>query len=382
MSLQQKIPPDILMVIKTQGLAYDDRLRKEVVSLSKRLSVEISCVERERNTRSVDKAYGRIETSTYKVYAREIFKPGSGVFLKAVEVNLWLFRDVLRKRSRVVWVHDPDMIGLVLLSLLARRLGRVSKVVWDQHELPRYVKSKFGRFLLRTALHGIDTLICTNAFRRDFLVDTLDVTPEQVVIIENYPDRQSIDIEPQPLPPEVAEWLDGEPYFLAQGGGRPDRYHHELVEACGTVGKRLIIIGNVQGARAASDRVYYTGQIPQSDIIPFTDNCIASVVLYETKTPNTRFCSPNRLFHALGRKKPVVVGCNPPMKNIMDDARAGVVLRADGADVGDIVDGLRRLLDDYENHSQRAASVSNDFVWERQESELFDAARLPPSVGS
>ena len=359
--------PDVLMVIKTQGLDYDDRLRKETISLSNHALVEISCVERGDNKNKKEIVYGSINATAHKIRSRNYFAPGKGVMLKAVEVIFWLLIDLIKKRPRIAWIHDPAMIAPVFFALFLKKLGVVEKVIWDQHELPKYGNNRIGKILLRSAVKNIDTLICTNRYRYDFLTEAISTSPRNVVIIENYPDRYVNDLKQRPLPDDAISWLDGNDYFLAQGGGRSDRFHSQVVEACESIGIRLIIIGNVQGEKIDSQYVYYTGQIPQLDIIPYTDNCLASIILYESRKPNTLYCSPNRLFQALGREKPVLVGNNPPMKEIIKNTNAGVVLDSDGAEVKDIVKGMQKLLHDLDYYKEQAVRASTKYVWEEQE---------------
>ncbi len=362
---------DLLMVIKTQGLEYDDRLRKEAGAFADKVDMRIACVEREANCNRRGKVYGGIDVTTHEVLSRRVFKPGKGVFLKALEVNFWLLGDIVRFRPRIVWIHDPDMIVLVVLSLVLRSMRIVDKVVWDQHELPNYVHNKIGRWLLKSALSRIDALIVTNSQRRDYLLTELEVNPKETYIVENYSDRSMIEQSVEGLPDNASKWLAGDAYVLAQGGGRPDRYHSQLVSACESVGIKVIVIGNVAGEKIASKYVYYTGQIPQSDIVAYIDHCLASVVLYESNSLNTKYCSPNRLFQALGRKKPVLVGRNPPMVEVIQETGAGVVLDTDGCDVKDLVNGLSLLLNDLHKFSELAATAHQKFVWEDQEETLL-----------
>ena len=372
MLLSRANSPDVLMIIKTQGLIYDDRLRKEVITLSQRARVEISCVERGENRNKNETVYGCVQARAHKIRSRIYFPPGKGVALKAIEVIFWLLTDLFRKRPRVAWIHDPSMIVLVLSALVLKKLGMVEKVVWDQHELPRYLNNSVGKLFLRKAINNIDSLICTNKYRLDYLIESISASPGNVLLIENYPDSYTNEVDPRPLPDDVLSWLDGQDYFLAQGGGRDDRYHSEVVEACESVGIRLVIIGNVPGQKIDSQYVYYTGQIPQLDIIPFTDNCLASIILYQSSKPNTLYCSPNRLFQAIGRKKPVLVGSNPPMKEVIEETNAGVVLDTDGAEVEDIVRGMKKLLDDLDYYKKQAEQASNKYIWEAQDQLLLN----------
>lgn len=364
---------DLLMMIKTDGLIYDDRLRKECVSIRKYKSIEISCVERGMNLSKQEVVYGGVSAKSHRIYSRKIFRPGAGIAVKAIEVIFWMVVDIFRSRPRVVWIHNPDMVGLVVISLLLKKVKYIDKIVWDHHELPTNLNSRINRLLLKITLSSVDAYISTNPYRDEFLRDVLCLTPRKVIYIENYPDRLMRDSDVEKLPDNVIEWLDGGDFVLAQGGGRPDRYHKELVEACSRVSVKLIIIGSTHDDKIRSEYVYYTGQIPQMEIIPYTDACIASIILYENESPNTRYCSPNRLFQAVSRGKPVVVGNNPPMKKLVDNTKIGLSLESDGRDVDDIVMGLNNLLLNIAEFTNKACEFRNEFVWENQEEKLLSA---------
>jgi hypothetical protein len=80
---------------------------------------------------------------------------------------------------------------------------------------------------------------------------------------------------------------------------------------------------------------------------------------------NTRLCAPNRLYQALSRGVPVVVGSNPPMAHLVRETDCGVVLRTDGADVNDVRAGLRMSA----ARRQRVAtsgSMRRHLAWESQ----------------
>lgn len=376
---------DILMLIKADGLAYDDRLRKECNSVAKYGRVEISCVERHRNKQIEEMVYSDIPSKTHRVLAWDYLSPGRGVVFKTFEVTLRLSLDLISRRPKIVWVHNPEMIILVFFALLLRKMNFIEKVVWDFHEFPSplLMKSSLSKWILKMALLRVDSLIVTNPERDEYLRAELGIEmkiqSEKTFYIENFPDAVLRDYPFTPLANEVNSWLDGAPYLLAQGGGRDDRFHHQMIAACESAGVKLIVIGQVQGERAQSRMVYYTGQIPQFDIVPFIDHCLASVVLYENKSPNTRFCSPNRLYQALMRGKPVLVGNNPPMRKLIERTNAGVVLNTDGRDAGDLQEGITILINGIDEFTSQAIKVKTHYLWENHEENFRKIVTLPSS---
>jgi glycosyltransferase involved in cell wall biosynthesis len=116
---------------------------------------------------------------------------------------------------------------------------------------------------------------------------------------------------------------------------------------------------------ALSKQVLFTGPVPQMELTRFIDHAYASVVLYEAHSANTRLCAPNRMYQALARAVPVIVGANPPMATLVNASRCGIVLRSDGGDVKDLCDGIRRLEAGYKAIAEQAAAPRG-LMWESQ----------------
>jgi glycosyltransferase involved in cell wall biosynthesis len=196
-------------------------------------------------------------------------------------------------------------------------------------------------------------------------------------VLENYPDSRFRQLPVRDLPMDVTSWLDGSPYLLAQGGANPDRHLDTLVAAVlRRPHRRLIVVGPYLAPRldelrrahgAALERqVLFTGPIPQMELARFIDHAQASVVLYQAHSENTRLCAPNRLYQALARGVPVLVGANPPMAELVRGAACGAVLTGDGGDVDDVDEGIVRLESGHDAFRRHAADVQG-LLWESQD---------------
>lgn len=163
----------------------------------------------------------------------------------------------------------------------------------------------------------------------------------------------------------------------------------ELVQAILELeGVRLIVIGpyqqhditylRQQHGDQLSQRILFTGYVPQLQIVPYIDNALASVVLYDTGSENSRLCAPNRLYQALARGVPVVVGINPTMADLVNRYRCGVVLQTDGRDPTDIRVGLMTALDEQHILRHNTYAVRDRLLWERQEPLLPELLCQPP----
>jgi glycosyltransferase involved in cell wall biosynthesis len=373
-------PSSVLMVINTTGLQYDDRLRKEAGSLQA-LGLDVSILGLEYANRPARlTVYEGVVATTIRLRSRGWFAQSHGVVAKTVEMYLQIMANVLRVRPHVVWCHDLGMAGLVPVLALFRSCGVIRSVVWDQHELPSdgLLQSRGYRRVYEWLLGLCDSVVMANHERRALIVNWFGKEPRvPIEVLENYPDARFGDLVASELPPDVTEWLDGSPYLLAQGGANPDRHLDRLVAATLRMPQfKLVVVGPYlqdvladlerEHGSALGRRVLFTGPVPQLELTRFIDRAYASVVLYQADSANTRLCAPNRLYQALVRGVPVVVGVNPPMADLVNARQCGVVLRTDGADIDDLCEGFRRLESGYEAFKANAAKT-HGLLWESQQ---------------
>src|SRR5699024_725074 len=129
------------------------------------------------------------------------------------------------------------------------------------------------------------------------------------------------------------------PYILWMGAALKNRNFWSVLKGFEqwTENINLVIMGSVEAeiqsyieGHNLSDRVFCKF-VSQEEIIHFVDNALLSIVLYKQNSPNNLYCEPNRLYQLITRGIPVIVGNNPPMKNIIDKFDAGIVLPDDGS---------------------------------------------------
>jgi glycosyltransferase involved in cell wall biosynthesis len=369
----------VLMVINTTGLQYDDRLRKEVGSL-RALGADVRILGLEyANTAGQRAVYDGVPATTIHLRSRGWFKQGRGLVAKTAEMYLRFAASIVSRRPDVVWCHDMEMSGFVPVLALLRLFGLVRFVVWDQHELPSdaRMQGKSYRRVYSTLIGLCDHIVMANQERRALVLEWLGGEPKApIAVLENYPDARFSELRIDDLPDTVAAWLGDSPYLLAQGGANPDRHLNNLVAAVLRHPRfKLVVVGpylphvltnlqQVHGDELAA-RVLFTGPVPQMELTRFIDHAYASVVLYQAHSANTRLCAPNRMYQALARAVPVLVGSNPPMAGLVNATRCGVVLKTDGGDVDDLCDGLQRLEAGYDECSEQAAEP-RDLLWESQ----------------
>lgn len=378
----------VTMVLRTPGLEYDDRVRKECESLT-RAGADVTVAHiAETNVESRETMWESTRAISFRLRTRTWFRRSEGLGFKVVEFAARSAFELMRQRPDVAWLHNKEIGILLPFAFLLRRLGWIGAVVWDQHELPpeRLWRNPLTRWALRWAMSGCDVVVVANAPRRDHLYEQLGreiSTP--LLVVENWPDREFARLAGDPLPAGIRDWVGKRRYLLAQGGAHPGRHFENLVAALmDTADLAMIVAGGARpelrrqleerwGQRLA-ERILFTGWIPQMELYPLIDHAAASVVLYDDGAANTRLCAPNRLYQALARGTPVLAGSNPPLAKVVEGTGVGVVLEGSGEDPEDIRAGIQALLGGLSEYAVRARENRLKYLWEHQEGTVLAAA--------
>ncbi len=370
----------LLMLIKTSGLDYDDRLRKEALSLQALgCCVKIAALEYANRAERREVYSPGISAQTICLYSRQWLKRAGGLSIKTVELYMHLLTQVIREKPAIVWVHNLELGGLIPLLALLRKLGYIKQIIWDQHELPSDATLANPRQMsaLGRLMNLCDAIVMANEERHSLVRQILGERRLHIplVILHNYPDAIFTNLPHIHLSQSINDWLQDSPYVLAQGGANPDRHLRELVDAImqqPTV--KLIVVGPYEQSQinefdltygdAWHRQIRFTGFVPQLEITPYIDHAIASVVFYMTTNSNSRLCAPNRLYQALSRGTPVIVGTNPPMMNLVEERSCGLVVNHE--DPNHIRQGIETLQTGIQAYRRQATNARPLFVWESQ----------------
>ena len=386
----------VVMIIKTPALEFDDRLRKEIVTCRQMgFDVSVRCVL-DTNSSTSGFTWLRSPFRSYRLWSRRILPSHSFVWLHVLEfaMRLLLSNGGLFSRpdracvQRVIWLHDPVLLPVVPLAALSRVCRRCTSIVWDQHELPpeSWIRHTIARKILKWAMALPDHLVCANAARVDYLKGKGIIYPQQrTLVVNNYAD---IEYATQPvvrLENDLLSWLDDEPYLLLQGGGSVLRNVESVLAAIlsnewpnvkvvivGGYDKKLFEQAYQKNPKRFDQLIWLQGMVPQMDLARFADHAIGSLILYRASSPNQVYCEPNRLYQALCRGTPVIVGNNPPMVEVVSATGAGLILDDDGSNPLGIIKAVQKLLT---TPVYKAAAIrsSKMFQWQTQELNLAKA---------
>lgn len=364
------------MLIKTSGIEYDDRLRKESISIND-LGHSIKIIAVEYENKSANKfVYGSIPAQTLYLHSRKIFGRSKGIILKLFEIHSKFAIQVIKNKPDIVWIHEAIHSGFIPFLWIIKKIGFIKKIIWDHHELPsnRVLSNVVYKYLFNRLMIACDIVIVANELRKNVIKNR---QCGNIHILHNYPDNYFRNLKKGILPENLKQWLKGKPYILAQGGAFTNRYIFELVQAVMNVnGINLVVVGPYKntvldslfsnyGARL-NHKIHFTGFVPQLEMHKYIDNALASAIFYSVSSKNRLYCEPNRLYQAVIRGIPVIVGNNPPMKSFVEYFHCGIVLNSDGNKSEDIKIGIIKMIQNFDTYKNNCNYIGGKINWESQ----------------
>lgn len=373
----------VVLVVKTGGLEFDDRVRKISLSLiSRGFEVELLAYEVSKNQKKGGSVYhSNIVNKTFKIGSASYLPKFK--LLHMLELGARCFLSLWQSKSseQVVWLNDPIMVTVMPYFLLLRRLGVIQGIIWDQHELPieGILKRKFLRKVFAKFIDWSDVTIEANQQRLDYIKEKLgSPSNEKGAVLENYC-HESFAFKDKGVVPKDLNIVP-KSYFLLQSGGTEYRHFSATVQAVMSLEKcfPMVVLGRVDDlliksfkgkyGRQFEERFIFVGMVPQLEILNYLDNALASVILYKKSvSANNWLCAPNRLFQAINRGVPVIVGNNPPMQALANNYPNAIVLNDDGTDVNELAKAIQLM------ESRSCIKPYNSppkFLWESQEDEI------------
>lgn len=364
----------IAFIVNTTGLEYDDRVRKEALTLSKNAQVKIFVVQTNNKESEGVTSYG-IPYKSFRLKTRDKLPSAKLLLVKAAEFY-WRVRKYLSDYD-IIWVHDVEPF---LFTLLLRK----TKIVWDLHEIPRlFEKNIVMRTLFRLTEKKCMRLIHANNYRIDYLIrESLINNPEKHIAIRNFPDTQ---FERSTLKDEkydeFKKWLGDTDYIYLQGLGGKGRFPLQTIEAVMKAESfKAVVVGqfDVQAhehlSKLYGDRLYqnifFRGMVNQLAIPNYIKGSSLSIILYDITEPNNRYCEPNRMYQSIVFQKPVIVGCNEPMSELVTKYGFGIALKSDGSNIAEITDAIYTILNNYDVYVENIKKHKNKILWSEQEQVL------------
>lgn len=364
----------IALAIKTDGLEYDDRVRKEILTIKRlypNIDFKIFAMLPD------NKEYEGV--TTYGVPFKAIYLPSRDKYPSAEKIlkKTYEFYKVVKKDLKnfdAVWCGDYHSVAIALLC-------HNKPVLWDLHELPSMLLgSRIKRILLRRAFANCRVVVHANPQRIEYLESRGCITqPEKHIALRNFPNFEDVDKEYDEKYKSFIKWKNERPCVYLQGLTNKNRADLESIEAVLSFPNLVaVIVGNFQvetkvmleekyGKKLISERVCFVGKIPQLKIPQYVSQCFTTLVFYKNVSPNNYYCEANRFYQAVILGLPVVVGENPPMRELVEKYNLGVSVNTDGCHVEEIIKGLDKIINNRDLFLDSIEKNKKNLTWNSQD---------------
>lgn len=364
----------IALVLYTNGLDYDDRVRKEILSVKKyypEIEFKIFAVVPENKEESGITSYG-VPYRIPFLKSREKYKSSSKILVKAFD-----FYNSIKKELKTfdyIWCADEETLLFVLLMR--------KPILWDLHELPMLFTRKIMFPLFHYLERKCKVIVHANEERINHL-ESIGVIRMRSKhhYLRNYPSFEENGDAQDSLLEVFDQWLGKRVCVYLQGINRETRADYESISAVMQNPKLCaVVVGRVspktltkleeEYGEELKQRVFFTGMVKQLLTPSFIKRCKVTLVFYKNVSAEDWLCEPNRLYQNIVNGNPVVVGSNPTMKDIVEKYKFGVVIDGDGSDIKKISEGLSIVLKKQDEYRENEMKFKHLFNWESQDEEI------------
>ena len=363
----------VAIIRKTNNLENDDRIRKEIGTLTTlfpHVRFKVFLMNGDNTAEESVTSYG-LPYKAVHLKSRDKYPGGSHLFIKSWEYYQCLKADL--KDYDFVWNSGDEPTPTLLFI-------RGKKLIWDLRELPMFLLgSAPKKLLLKHLFRKCCLLLHANQYRIDYLkkLGLID-DPSKHVPVRNFPEFGAIDPEYDARYQEVKDWIGDRKCVYLQGLNNDSRAAVECVSAVlDSPGLCAIVLGSFYkkglktleeryGEAVIRERICFAGTFKVLKVPQYMKLCQLSLVFYKNTTPNNWFCEANRLYQAIDTGLPVVVGSNPSMKSVVEDLGVGISVDTDGSDTEKITQGIASLLAGYDGFKSHIGNLRDEIKWDSQ----------------
>ena len=363
----------IALVIKTEGLEFDDRVRKEILSVQRlypNIKFKIFAMLPSNKEAEGVTGYGVPYKSVF-IPAREKYPSSTKIYLKG-----WQFYKAIKndlKKFDAVWVANMD-------AFFVTTFVKTKHLLWDLHELPyQLFGSKWKRKLLKYTLHRCDVVVHANPQRAEYMksINLIEDMTKHFAL-RNYPDFADFDQTHDEVFRQFLAWKEDRKCVYLQGLNGDWRAAYESIAAVMRYKELIaVVVGGFDASikeklqndfgQELNERIRFIGKIPQLKIPQYVEQCFMSLVFYKNIRPNNWYCEANRFYQAVVLGVPVVIGNNPSMRELVQTYSFGVSIDDDGRDIEKITAGIKELIENYEVYRQNVIAHRQLLAWDNQD---------------
>ena len=362
----------IAMVIRTNGLEFDDRIRKEILTIQELFpNVKFKIFPMFDDNRSEEglSSYGVPYKSVHSP-ARDKYAQRTHLIRKSIDFYRSVKNDL--KGFDAVWCGDFH-------TFMVAALCGNKNLLWDLHELPSMLLGNpLKQMFLRYIFHRCKCVVHANPQRIEYLKSRGAVTePSKHFALRNYPNFEDVDTEYDDKYSSFVEWRGGRKCVYLQGLNDDSRAAYESVKAVLSFPDfTAVVVGRFDDDSKTrlegeygdelDKRIMFVGKIAQMKIPQYVKECFTTLVFYKNVRPNNLYCEANRFYQSVIMGLPVVVGNNPSMKELIDKYSFGISIDDDGHDIEKIIKGLEEVIEHYEELRINNEKYKDNLLWDSQ----------------
>lgn len=363
--MESKIGKRIAIVVKTNDIDYDDRVRKVALALSKHYYVKIFAVI-DNNSRFCGKSKYGVDLEVIKLRSRDFLPQAKFLLVKSIDFYLSVIFKI--RKFDAFWYNEEKTF---LFPLFA---SNNQIFVWDQHEVPLLFCKGFRRKIFQLIEQKAQRIFHANIERIEYLKSIqLIKNIMKHSVIHNYPDNTFINsIFIPSCYNSFKDWLGTDKYIYIQGLAVKERMPYNTISSILEASTyKIIVVGSVDRDELLklrskyvnlNNRVFFAGMVKQLEIPLLLRYAQFSIILYKKCDANNRYCEANRMYQAIALGVPVIVGNNESMESIVKD-KFGIVLNSDGSDFDDLKMSIIMMNDNLPFFKHTCCLHSKEFVW-------------------
>ena len=294
------------------------------------------------------------------------------------------------KEQQQQWdvMHCHDLNTLKTGIKLAKEFQ--AQVVYDSHELFNEMSGRnkldrwYGYRLEKKLLRDVDQLIVVNPYVAEEFKKQYGQLPE-VTVIQNVPiykEEDTCAIEDDYFRKKY-RLKENDFLLIFQGGIDPHRGLEEILKAMELLPEhfKLVLVGN---GRIKSDlekavlenglanRVFFHEQVPASDILCYTKQADAGLVMYKNISRNNYFSTPNKIFEYLLAGIPAIASDHPGKSYIVKNEQTGICTEETPEQIAKAV---LQIYENYDFYKNNCLQKREKYSWQKEKMKLVEMYR-------
>jgi len=302
-------------------------------------------------------------------------------YLKLLEFTLKVFFKAKKLDTDII--HANDLKGLIIASLIKRRIHSKVKIIYDAHEYEtetnglKGIQKKVYQFFEKRYIQDVYRMITVSDTIADEYVRLYGV--EKPTVLLNVPQFSFEKNRKYDLFRERFNIRNDQRIFLYQGYLMPGRGIEILLESFNQLqNDNDVIIFMGRGSLTdliqnyyPTGRIYYHEFVNPKEYLNFTSSADVGIAFIEDISLSDRYCLPNKLFEYMFCGLPIICSNLPEMRKLVEEHSIGIVAKENS------IAGFRKAIEEVDScgldfFKQNLPQASSIYSWANQEKRLIN----------